>query len=135
MLLVFSLSMYVVSSLRIFLNTFSWKVSNLLDTDGISCADSNPYSSVDLSTASAVYTLIAVSQLLCLQKVSSFFIVIMQSANLLDSSSLLFVLIPILHPRYVASLTFGTFALSPKYMLAFSCVVMNSHLCLLCICI
>ena len=72
-LLVFSLSMYVVSNLRIFLSTFSWNVSSLLDTEGISCADSNPYSSFDLGTASAVYTLIAVSQLLCLQKVSSFF--------------------------------------------------------------
>ena len=129
-LLEFSLLMYVVSSLSIFLSTFSWNVSSLLDTEGISCADSSPYSSFDLSTASAVYIFIAVSQLLCLQKVSSFFIVIMQSANLLDSSSLLFVLIPILQPRYVASLTFGTFVLSPKCMFAFWCVVMSSHLCL-----
>ena len=99
LLFVFSLFMYVVSILIIFLNTFNWHASYLFSAEGISCADSSPYSTLDLNTASAVYGFIAVSQLLCLQQVSIFSIVIMQSANLLDNYSRLFVSILILHPR------------------------------------
>ena len=54
----------------------------------------------------------------------------MEFANLFESSSLLLVLMPTLHPRYVANLTIGTCVLSPECMFAFWSVVMNSHLCL-----
>ena len=72
----------------------------------------------------------AVSQLLCLRNWPGFLIVIMQCANLLDSSSLIFALKPITQPRYVAGLTFGTFMSSEKYMFGFGCVVMSSNVCL-----
>ena len=82
MLLVLTLFTYVVSILDVFLNTLSCSVSNNFATDGISCAESSPYRSFDLSTASAVYTFNDVLQLLCLQKVSSFFMVAVVIANI-----------------------------------------------------
>ena len=99
--------------------------------DGISCVDSMPYSSLDLKTASAVCTLIALLQLLCLQNRSSFFKVTIVLAILLLISSLFVAFIPIVHPRYVAVFTFGTVVLSLKCTFSRLCVVINSHLFLL----
>lgn len=86
----FDLFMYVVSNLDIFLNTFDWNVSTLFSYREDK-SDPNPYSSFDLSTASAVYFAIATPMLLRLQDRSSFVIVMRQSANLAESSSLLLV--------------------------------------------
>ena len=99
-----------------FLNTYSWDVRTPFHMDGVGCADPRPYTSFDLSAASAVYMFIAVSDLLCLQSTSSFSIVIMQSASILDSSSLLLVSTPTLHPRYVASHSLGTSVLPLQCM-------------------
>ena len=62
------------------------------------------------------------SQLLCLQNRSSFCIVAIVFENLLDSSSLLALFIPRLHPRSVADLNLITLLLSLKCMFAFGCV-------------
>lgn len=102
-----------------FLRTFNWKVSSLFETDGMSWADSNPYSSFGLSAASAVYALIWIGQSECLQKGSSFFMIAIVAANLLLISSLLDVFIPSSHPKYVADLCFLTKLLSGSTILAF----------------
>lgn len=94
--------MWVVSIRSIFLALSIGMFLVFFAIDGINCAESNPHRSFDRSTASAVYTFIAVSQLLCLQKRSIFFMVVIMLTNLLFSSSLFVVLIPTVHPRYVA---------------------------------
>lgn len=53
---------------------------------------------------------------------------IVQIANILDSSSLLLVLIPMLHPRCIASLALGTLMLPLKCMFEFVSVVIILHL-------
>ena len=104
-------SVYVcgVENLNIFLNTFNSNVSNLFETKAKIVV-------ILIHMISLIWVLLLLCELWWLchscyasKKWSSFFIVIIQSANLFDSSScLLFVLMPILHPRCVANRTSGT---------------------------
>ena len=119
---------YVVSVFNIFLRPFNWNTLILLCWDGVSCADSIPYRSFALMTASSTLILKATFTSQCLQITSSLLKMVMQVDIRLLSSGVTFEYRLMWHPRYVTSGFRFTLVPSADLMYAFTLVVNTSHL-------